>query len=485
MRLTRLLLFSLFGLLAAGALHAQSSTTATILRPYITSISPESLDTGVDSTVVTINGRRFQRGAEVFFNARKLTKTRLEGDSVIVAVIPGELTNYPDVAVLMIENPDETKIGLRVKIFDSCTPRPALDRFADFYIAQPVSTSATMQAFTLRIGNAGSPGFTLKTRVDFNGVPLAIDLRSTSATFLLAEVPAYLNVPGAYFVSVHWEGGCTRIRPFTITPALDPASAPAITRVNPSMLTSNGGNITITGVNFSTLATVRLGSTTLAIVSISATRIVAVVPPNLSRLNFTLSVTNPDGQAASQSFAYISVPKDLQLAPTIIRLTPSTVCKNTQTDIKITGENFVEGARVLLGPIPLAIISSSTSQIVARVPADIPLANYLLSVINPDGQAVGQVLAFTCVGVSIALSINSIYPNPATTALTLETTLDRAATLTLTLRNVMGASVLEERHTAATGRFATTLDVSALASGVYVLEVSDGVGRWVQKVVKY
>jgi hypothetical protein len=45
--------------------------------------------------------------------------------------------------------------------------------------------------------------------------------------------------------------------------------------------------------------------------------------------------------------------------------------------------------------------------------------------------------------------------------------------------------VLEERHTAASGRFATTLDVSALASGVYVLEVSDGIGRWAQKVVKY
>jgi hypothetical protein len=87
--------------------------------------------------------------------------------------------------------------------------------------------------------------------------------------------------------------------------------------------------------------------------------------------------------------------------------------------------------------------------------------------------------------VSNFISTTTLYPNPATTALTLETTLDRAATLTLTLRNVMGAPVLEERHTAASGRFSTTLDVSALASGVYVLEVSDGTGRWAQKVVKY
>lgn len=134
----------------------------------------------------------------------------------------------------------------------------------------------------------------------------------------------------------------------------------------------------------------------------------------------------------------------------------------------------------------LSIVSSTSNRIVAIIPPNLPLTFYILSVVNSDGQS-----DFTTIVNPLSVNANissftTLSPNPATTALTLETTLDRSATLTLTLRNVMGAAVLEERHTAASGRFSTTLDVSALANGVYMLEVSDGTGgRWVQKVVKY
>ncbi|MBD1209959.1 MAG: IPT/TIG domain-containing protein [Ignavibacteria bacterium] len=392
MRFTRLLFCALFSCASFVSLHAQSMTTATVLRPYITSIFPQSLLTGADSTVLTINGKRFQRGAAVYFNARKLTNVRIDGDSVIVVVIPGELTVNADVAVLLVENPDETKIGMRVRIFDACFPGPAIDVFADFAIAQPITTNATMQAFTLRIAGAG---FSLKTRVEFNGVPIRFDPRSTNATFLLAEVPAYLNVPGSYFVRVQWEGGCAKIKPFTILPALDTLTAPVVTRISPPYFLPSGGNVIIVGLNFSSQATVRLGNTTLAIVSISSDRIAVIIPPNLPLNGYLLSVTNPSGQSA------------------------------------------------------------------------------VTTIFNP-------------IGVSNLISATTISPNPVTTALTLETTLDRATTLTLTLRNILGEAVLQEHHTIASGRFTATLDVSTLANGVYLLEMSDGAGgRWVQKVVKY
>jgi hypothetical protein len=385
MRLTRLLLFSLFGLLAAGALHAQSSTTATILRPYITSISPQVLVTGVDSTVLTIYGKRFQRGAEVFFNARKLTNTRLEGDSVLVVVIPGELATYPDMAVLMIENPDETKIGLRVSIRPgACSPfgRPS-ERFGGI---QPTVTTASTKPFTVQVLGVGFAG---NIRIVLGGVELLV--LSTSSTLITAQVPA------AFASGVHWLQVIQRevciLGEFLFVNPYNPISAPAITRVVPFGF-AGGGIITIIGINFSTQAVVRLNSTILTITDITGGRITAIVPTTFRYGSFQLSITNPDGQLASTTWGVV---------------------------------NSVE--------------------------------------VNPN--------------------ITTLYPNPATTALTLETTLDRAATLTLTLRNVMGASVLEERHTAASGRFSTTLDVSALASGVYVLEVSDGVGRWAQKVVKY
>lgn len=481
MRLTRLLFFALlFRLLAAGALHAQTTTTATVLRPYITSISPQSLLTGADSTVLTIRGGRFQRGAGVVFNAQKLTNVRFEGDSVIVAVIPGALLVNPDIAVLLVENPDNTQIGIRVAVIDICAS--LANAALSITSSSSITTTASAVAFTLEIQTSAE--FSANARIFFGRIELIP--YSIEPQRIMVQIPAYLNTTGTYIIQVVQEKGCTISGTFTIAPNLYFSPAPSITRVSPAVFPPNGGNITILGANFSTLATVRLGSTTLAIVSISSTRIVAIAPAVGCRLFEQLSVTNPDGQSASQTFNYISDSNDSKPAPIITRVTPSTVCQNTQTNVTITGVNFVEGVRVLLGPTALPVLSSSTTQIIAVVPATIALAVYQLSVINPDGQSVWQTFAFTCVGVSILSSDYSIYPNPATTALTLETTLNRAATLTLTLRNVMGASVLEERHTAAAGRFTLALDVSALVSGVYMLEVSDGAGgRWAQKVVKY
>jgi hypothetical protein len=454
-------------------LHAQSSTTATILRPYITSISPEVLVTGVDSTVLTINGRRFQRGASVFFSARKLTNVRIDGDSVIVAVIPGELTTYPDVAVLMIENPDETKIGMRVRIRSVCGGELPFEPEV-----APSTTSATMQAFRLTITNGVAQDFKLNARLFLNASPLSI-IYNDGRT-LIADVPAILNTTGTYVLQLVPENVCfNRIYAIGLR-------EPAITRVtpNPPLLNSIGGKITILGVNFSTLATVGIGGTTLAIVSISETQIVAVVPPNLSPRNFVLYVINPDGQVATQTFARPADSNNAQPAPAIRRLLPNTAGSGDYPQIlTIEGSNFSTQAVVRLGQTILSIQSISSNRIIVNVPPILP-GLYQLSVTNPDNSSTSQTWGVV-VGVVNVTSTTTLYPNPTTTALTLETTLDRAAMLTLTLRNVMGAPVLEERHTAASGRFATTLDVSALASGVYVLEVSDGAGRWAQKVVKY
>jgi hypothetical protein len=383
MRLTRLLFSALFGLLAAVALHAQSSTTATILRPYITSISPESLLTGADSTVLTIKGKRFQRGAEVFFNALKLTNTRLEGDSVLVIVIPARYTATPDIATLLLENPDQTKVGIRISI---------------------------------------------------------------------------LNPPPPQITLTYLSGICP----------------------------STEQNLTISGTNFSAGAVVRIGGVLSSIVSLSSTTIIVVIP-NSVNIYFgpQLTVTNPDGQ---ESRRLIILPI-IDYIPAISKIDPPSIVLGSTKTLVITGINFQVQCRpdltVRLGQITLSTVSVEPNRIIVRLPDSLRAGTYILSVTLFNGSVATQSISTLITGIKTEKENTTLYPNPATTALTLETTLDRVATLTLTLRNVMGAAVLEERHTAASGRFATTLDVSALASGVYVLEVSDGIGRWAQKVVKY
>ncbi|MBL7989802.1 MAG: IPT/TIG domain-containing protein [Candidatus Kapabacteria bacterium] len=379
MRLTRLLFCALLFCTSFVSLHVQSMTTATVLRPYITSIFPQSLLTGADSTVLTINGKRFQRGAAVYFNARKLTNVRIDGDSVRVVVIPAELTVNADMAVLLVENPDETKVGLRVSVGVQCSSVGV----------SPSSTFATLQAFQLWITGTD---ITPETRISLDGRSLIVV--SQNLGFIKAIIPAEMNISGTRRLQVFTSNGCTDSRSFTSIGYED--GSPAITRVTPSILLPNSGNVTIIGTNFST------------------------------------------------------------------------------------------GVRVFLGSVQLTIVSSSTTRIVVTVPTNLPFGSYTLSVVNPGWQPASQRIIYGLDNVFVPSENTTLSPNPVTTALTLETTLDRAATLTLTLRNILGEAVLQEHHTIASGRFTATLDVSTLANGVYLLEMSDGAGgRWVQKVVKY
>ena len=181
----------------------------------------------------------------------------------------------------------------------------------------PSSTTASNSAFTLTIiGN----GFVGTPRVFMGGNELQI--MSTSSTTILAQVPASLNAQaGMLIIQVIQNtmgiqmGFNTRVLSIN---APNFNGAPGITRITPSWLPPSGGRITIIGWNFSTLATVRLHSVTLAIVSISTTQIIAIVPPNTLRFA-SVSVTNPDGQSASQVWGYINnvaaQPPSLLLSP--------------------------------------------------------------------------------------------------------------------------------------------------------------------------
>jgi hypothetical protein len=268
-------------------LHAQNSTTATILRPYITSISPQSLLTGIDSTLLTINGKRFQRGAAVYFNARKLTNVRIDGDSVIVVVIPGQLTVNADVAVLLVENPDETRIGMRVAIREA-----PVTNTATALGVQPSYTTATSKAFAVTISGVG---FAAGLRVFLGSVSLSIT--SLSPTRIVVQIPASLNIPSLYTLQV-LQNEVSVLAGILVISGNDSFPGPAISRILPPYFLSSGGNLTIIGLNFSPQAIVRLGNTTLAIASISSDRIAVIIPPNLPLNSYLLSVTNPSGGSA-------------------------------------------------------------------------------------------------------------------------------------------------------------------------------------------
>ena len=199
MRFSVMLLVSVVAMFAYQQLSAQSTTTATIILPYITEISPKNLTTGVDSTVVTIRGKNFQQGAKVFFNARLVNAIRAEGDSVLTVIVPGELTLVPDIAFMLIENPDRTRIGLRVAIVqgvhipcrDTLNNRNSPAIFILPPTLLPNVTTASMSAFRLRVEAIGITG---NTRIFLGTRELAIEAQTTSANSLNTIIPSEFNL---------------------------------------------------------------------------------------------------------------------------------------------------------------------------------------------------------------------------------------------------------------------------------------------------
>ena len=78
---------------------------------------------------------------------------------------------------------------------------------------------------------------------------------------------------------------------------------------------------------------------------------------------------------------------------------------------------------------------------------------------------------------------SSVYPNPATTELTIELTTQELENASLFLLDLSGKMVRNQTATVS-GTSTTTMDISSLSAGVYVLKITTDKGSITKKVVK-
>jgi hypothetical protein len=88
----------------------------------------------------------------------------------------------------------------------------------------------------------------------------------------------------------------------------------------------------------------------------------------------------------------------------------------------------------------------------------------------------------TGIGEPEGLSVR-IFPNPSTGVFTLEATTARREVLTLHLLNTKGSAVYTKENIVVNGSVSESIDAAHLASGTYYLEVSNGTGKLIRKVV--
>lgn len=167
-----------------------------------------------------------------------------------------------------------------------------------------------------------------------------------------------------------------------IFPAGGTAPAPAVATVSPASGPAAGGtNVTVTGTNFQSGATVSFGGTASPQVTFnSATQLTARTPARAAG-TVTVTVTNPGGQSGSKASAFTFV-----ASPSISTISPLSGTTAGGTVVTITGANFQNGAVVSFGGVGApAVTFNSSTKLTVTTPAH-ATGSVNVAVYNPDIQ---------------------------------------------------------------------------------------------------
>ncbi len=139
-----------------------------------------------------------------------------------------------------------------------------------------------------------------------------------------------------------------------------PTSAPTLTAIAPvTGSTAGGTEVTLTGTNFFTGATVALGGVTATNVRVlGTTSIVAVTGPHAAGAVDVVVAVGTQSATLPGAFSYTAPPP-----PTVTAIAPTTGTTAGGTPVTITGTNFAAGATVAIGGVAatsVAVLSATS-----------------------------------------------------------------------------------------------------------------------------
>ncbi len=167
--------------------------------------------------------------------------------------------------------------------------------------------------------------------------------------------------------------------------------APTLSALSPlSGTTAGGTTVTLSGTGFLAGATVRFGTTLASGVTVtSPTELTAITPPRPLGV-VTVSVQNPDGQAAQllRAFRFVS-------PPTLATVTPATSDVTGGVLVRVTGTNFGPQTAVRFGTVASeAVTFVSSTALDAVAPPNAP-GTVDVAVENVNGDSATMADAFT------------------------------------------------------------------------------------------
>jgi glucose/arabinose dehydrogenase len=281
----------------------------------------------------------------------------------------------------------------------AATPNPPSTPAPSISSVTP-STGTTSGGTRMTITGTGF----LSATVSLGGAP-ATSVTLASSTSITATTPAH--AAGAVNVMVTNTDAQSSTLAGAYTYAA-PHPAPTVTAISPSSGTINGGTtVTITGTGFLAGASVKLGGTSAAAVTIASTTSIIAATPAHTAGAVSVVVTNTDAQAGTLSNGYTyTTPSNP--APTVTAISPNTGPTNGGTTVNVTGTGFLSGATVKLGgtsATSVAVVSGTS--ITAITPAHAAGA-VSVQVTNTDAQSGTLTSGFTYTAPAGTLALTTV-----------------------------------------------------------------------------
>ncbi|MEC7276813.1 MAG: IPT/TIG domain-containing protein [Bdellovibrionota bacterium] len=171
----------------------------------------------------------------------------------------------------------------------------------------------------------------------------------------------------------------------TLTNGFSYTNPPTIASISPAIGDDGGTtDITITGSNFYSSATVTIGALACGSVVVNSSTEITCRPPAQAAGTYNVTVTNADGGGqnvtATGAYRYL-------VAPTVSSVSPDFGPNTGGTSITVTGTNFFNGAQVYIGSnLCNNIVFVSSTTITCDTPSGL-YGDRAVEVENVDGQS--------------------------------------------------------------------------------------------------
>jgi IPT/TIG domain/Family of unknown function (DUF5719)/Fibronectin type III domain len=365
----RVVAYNTSGQQSAPSPQVTYTVAGTTSGPTITSVSPTSGPT-TGGTQITISGTNFATGATVRVGGTLATGITLVSSTQLRATTPPGSAGARDVQVTNSSGSSAIRVGAFTYTATSTTPT--------LTSVSPTSGPTTGGTTITLTGTNFVSGATVRV-----GGVAATNVVFSSATQVTARTPA--GTAGARDVQITNPNGqsATRTGAFTYTTTTGALTATAVSPT--SGPTSGGTVITVTGTNFVSGATIRIGGTpATGVTFVSSTQLRGTTPAKAAG-GYTVQVVNPNGQSANtpSGFTYTATTG----APTVSAVSPASGPTSGGTVITVTGTSFVSGARVSIGTLTAGnVVFVSSTQLRATTPYSSTTGARDVRVTNPNGQ---------------------------------------------------------------------------------------------------